>query len=77
MKGNEGFHNPRAAAKSAMPLCSCCKHTPLAFHSLQHSTLGKPGVVDVDGASGEQKVDGLPALPRSSKLEVTVSWLGI
>ena len=68
MKENEGFHNPRAAAKSA---------TPLAFHSLQRSTLGKPGVFDVDGASEEQKVDGLPALPRSRKLEVTVGWLGI
>lgn len=75
MKENGGFHNPRAATKSAMPLCSCCKHTLLAFHSLQLSTHGKHGVVGVDGVSEEQKGDGLSMLPRSRKLEVTVSWL--
>lgn len=58
----------------SLPLCSCCKHTLLAFHSLQGSTDGKHGIVGVDGVSEEQ-AGCLSALPRSRKLEVAGSRL--
>lgn len=58
----------------SLPLRSCCKHTPLAFHSLQGSIDGKHGVVGVDGVSEEQ-AGCLSVLPRSRKLQVAGSRL--
>lgn len=55
--------------------CSCHKHTPLAFHSLQGNTDGAHWVTGVGGNNEEGEVDSLSALARSRKLEVAVSRL--